>query len=54
MYLGDVNNNNALKTSRRDLAYVVSSQLDGGTTVSGTLLIAGNVGIRIFATGGKH
>lgn len=41
-----------VKTSRRDLAYVVSHNLSGGTTVAGTLAVANLVGIRIFATGG--
>lgn len=41
-----------LKTSRRDLAYVLSKGLNGGTTVSATTLIANSVGIDIFATGG--
>lgn len=42
----------AIKTSRRDLAYIVSKGGCGGTTVAGTLIIANTVGIRIFATGG--
>ncbi|XP_053679951.1 pseudouridine-5'-phosphate glycosidase [Anopheles nili] len=41
-----------LKTSRRDMAYVIAMGLNGGTTVAGTLLVASAVGIRIFATGG--
>lgn len=41
-----------IKTSRRDLAYVLSKNLIGGTTVAGTLIIANLVGINIFATGG--
>ncbi|XP_055602644.1 pseudouridine-5'-phosphate glycosidase-like [Uranotaenia lowii] len=41
-----------IKTSRRDMAYVLSQGLDGGTTVAGTLMVAGMVGIRVFATGG--
>lgn len=51
--LGDVKASRAVKTSRRDLAYVVANQLNGGTTVSGTLIIANLAGILIFATGGK-
>ncbi|XP_065079680.1 pseudouridine-5'-phosphate glycosidase-like [Ochlerotatus camptorhynchus] len=42
----------SIKTSRRDLSYVVSRKLSGGTTVAGTLVVANLVGIRIFATGG--
>ncbi|GAB0092343.1 pseudouridine-metabolizing bifunctional protein C1861.05 [Sergentomyia squamirostris] len=42
----------AIKTSRRDLAHIVSTGGCGGTTVAGTLIIANKVGIRVFATGG--
>ena len=42
----------AVKTSRRDLAAVVASGRTGATTVSGTMLVANMVGIRVFATGG--
>uniref|UniRef100_A0A1L8E1E1 Putative pseudouridine-5'-phosphate glycosidase n=1 Tax=Nyssomyia neivai TaxID=330878 RepID=A0A1L8E1E1_9DIPT len=42
----------AIKTSRRDLAHIVSTGGCGGTTVAGTLIIASTVGIRLFATGG--
>uniref|UniRef100_A0A182NFX0 Pseudouridine-5'-phosphate glycosidase n=1 Tax=Anopheles dirus TaxID=7168 RepID=A0A182NFX0_9DIPT len=42
----------AVKTSRRDMAYVLATGRNGGTTVAGTLLVADAVGIRIFATGG--
>lgn len=41
-----------VKVSRRDMAYVLSKKLNGGTTVAGTLIIANMVGINIFATGG--
>jgi pseudouridine-5'-phosphate glycosidase len=41
-----------IKTSRRDLAYVLSKKLNGGTTVAGTLICAQLCGIDIFATGG--
>jgi pseudouridine-5'-phosphate glycosidase len=41
-----------LKVSRRDLAFVVSQGLDGGTTVAATMICARLAGIRIFATGG--
>ncbi|XP_037924318.1 pseudouridine-5'-phosphate glycosidase [Hermetia illucens] len=40
------------KCSRRDLGYVLSKKLSGGTTVAGTSIIANMVGIRVFATGG--
>lgn len=41
-----------VKTSRRDLAYVISNGLSGGTTVSGTIIVANSIGIDVFATGG--
>lgn len=41
-----------IKLSRRDLAYAVSQNKSGGTTVAGTMSIAHKVGINIFATGG--
>ncbi|XP_062611598.1 uncharacterized protein LOC134273423 isoform X1 [Saccostrea cucullata] len=42
----------AVKTSRRDFPGVISSKLNGGTTVSGTMVVANMVGIQIFVTGG--
>ncbi|XP_044267853.1 uncharacterized protein LOC123013422 [Tribolium madens] len=50
--LGDITISQPIKTSRRDLCYVVSTGRNGGTTVSGTLLVASKIGIPIFATGG--
>lgn len=41
-----------IKVSRRDMAYVVSKKMNGGTTVAGTLIVASMVGINVFATGG--
>lgn len=41
-----------VKTSRRDMAYVISKGWNGGTTVAGTLIAADLVGIKVFATGG--
>lgn len=41
-----------VKTSRRDLALVLSRRWNGGTTVAGTLIVADMVGIPVFATGG--
>ena len=43
---------NIIKTSRRDLAYVLSRKMNGGTTVAGTLICADLCGIKLFATGG--
>ncbi|KAI8918582.1 Indigoidine synthase A like protein-domain-containing protein [Powellomyces hirtus] len=42
----------AKKTSRRDLALVVSQKKVGATTVSGTMVIAHKAGIKVFVTGG--
>ncbi|XP_007252903.3 uncharacterized protein zgc:136858 [Astyanax mexicanus] len=42
----------ALKVSRRDLPYVISKGLSGGTTVSGTMIAAHRAGIHVFVTGG--
>ncbi|RXG70782.1 Pseudouridine-5'-phosphate glycosidase [Armadillidium vulgare] len=43
---------NCIKISRRDLSYAMAKKLHGGTTVSGTMIIAHMVGIPIFVTGG--
>ncbi|MBB5205834.1 pseudouridine-5'-phosphate glycosidase [Inhella inkyongensis] len=42
----------ALKLSRRDIAYCVSRRLLGATTVASTMLCAAAAGIRVFVTGG--
>ncbi|MCE6114261.1 pseudouridine-5'-phosphate glycosidase [Mycoplasmopsis agalactiae] len=42
----------AIKTSKRDFGYVLANKKNGGTTVSGTVLVAQKVGIPVFATGG--
>ncbi len=41
-----------IKTSRRDIPYLVSKKLNGATTVASTMIIAQMAGIKIFATGG--
>jgi len=41
-----------LKVSRRDIAYVLAAKRKGATTVCGTMLGAHLAGIRVFATGG--
>ncbi|SHH32379.1 pseudouridine-5'-phosphate glycosidase [Tepidibacter thalassicus] len=41
-----------LKTSRRDLPFIISKKLDGATTVASTMIIANLAGIKVFATGG--
>ncbi|KAI9926659.1 hypothetical protein ASPWEDRAFT_73052 [Aspergillus wentii DTO 134E9] len=48
---------NALKVSRRDLGYIcglgmAGKRLYGGTTISGTMVLAHLAGIKIFGTGG--
>ncbi|KAM9816166.1 uncharacterized protein zgc:136858 [Syngnathus typhle] len=42
----------SVKVSRRDLPYVVSQGLTGGTTVSATMIAAQRAGIPVFVTGG--
>ena len=41
-----------IKTSRRDLPFVVARNEDGATTVAATMIIAAMAGIPVFATGG--
>ena len=41
-----------IKTSRRDIPYVLSHKLTGATTVAATMIAAELVGIKVFATGG--
>jgi len=41
-----------IKTSRRDIPFIVSGKKDGATTVASTMIVAGMAGIPIFATGG--
>ncbi|XP_010220164.1 PREDICTED: pseudouridine-metabolizing bifunctional protein C1861.05-like [Tinamus guttatus] len=43
---------NVVKVSRRDLPYILSQGLSGGTTVSGTMIAAHKAGIPLFVTGG--
>ncbi|CAL1271605.1 unnamed protein product [Larinioides sclopetarius] len=45
-------NRDVLKVSRRDLPYVISQHLSGGTTVAATMALAYRSGISVFATGG--
>ncbi|KAM9377238.1 uncharacterized protein KZ484_009591 [Pholidichthys leucotaenia] len=42
----------SMKVSRRDLPYVISQGLSGGTTVSATMIAAHRAGIPVFVTGG--
>src|SRR5690606_7009093 len=39
-----------VKTSRRDLPFVIAQGLDGATTVAGTMILAAAAGIRVFVT----
>ncbi len=41
-----------LKLSRRDLAVAIATGRDGATTVAGTMALAHQAGIEVFATGG--
>ncbi|XP_054049398.1 uncharacterized protein LOC128906325 isoform X1 [Rissa tridactyla] len=43
---------NVVKVSRRDLPFVLSQGLSGGTTVSATMIAAHKAGIPVFVTGG--
>lgn len=52
--LSDVKTTKSIKTAKRDLIYVTSQRLNGGTTVSATIAIANKVGIPIFVTGGNY
>lgn len=41
-----------IKTSRRDIPFVLAKGLDGATTVASTMIFAYLAGIKVFATGG--
>ena len=41
-----------IKTSRRDIPFVVASGTMGATTVAATMILAAQAGIHVFATGG--
>ena len=41
-----------VKASRRDIPYLISTKVDGATTVASTMIGAEMAGIKIFATGG--
>ncbi len=41
-----------VKTSRRDIPFILARGISGATTVASTMIIAEMAGIRIFATGG--
>ena len=50
-YLGQAGSE-AVKVSRRDLAFALAQKVVGGTTVAATMMLAHAAGIRVFATGG--
>jgi pseudouridylate synthase len=43
---------NVIKSSRRDIPFIIAKHLDGATTVASTMIIAALAGIKVFATGG--
>lgn len=43
---------NVVKTSRRDIPFIIANSLNGATTVASTMIIAALAGIKVFATGG--
>jgi pseudouridine-5'-phosphate glycosidase len=49
-YLGKAKN--VIKTSRRDIPFIIAKKSDGATTVASTMIIAAIAGIKVFATGG--
>ena len=50
-YLGKAGQK-VVKTSRRDIPFIIAQKLDGATTVASTMIIANIAGIKVFATGG--
>lgn len=40
------------KVSRRDIAHTMAHKLNGGTTISSTMILAEKAGVKVFATGG--
>ena len=49
-YLGKAKD--VVKTSRRDIPFIVAKKLDGATTVASTMILAALAGVKVFATGG--
>lgn len=43
---------NVVKTSRRDIPFIIANSLNGATTVASTMIIAALADIKVFATGG--
>ena len=51
-YLGKLAGTAVRKCSRRDIPLAIGNKEDGATTVAGTMILAHQAGIRLFATGG--
>ena len=51
-YLGKLAGTAVRKCSRRDIPLALGNKENGATTVAGTMILAHQVGIRLFATGG--
>lgn len=49
-YLGKAKD--VIKTSRRDIPFIVAKGVDGATTVASTMILAALAGVKVFATGG--
>lgn len=43
---------NIIKTSRRDVPFIIANKANGATTVATTMIIAALAGVKVFATGG--
>ncbi|EPY6472705.1 pseudouridine-5'-phosphate glycosidase [Clostridium sporogenes] len=50
-YLGK-KGTDVVKTSRRDIPFILAKKLDGATTVASTMIVANLAGIKVFGTGG--
>lgn len=49
-YLGK--GKDVIKTSRRDIPFIIAKGADGATTVASTMIIAALAGVKVFVTGG--
>ncbi|TQI68008.1 pseudouridine-5'-phosphate glycosidase [Clostridium sp. KNHs216] len=43
---------NVIKTSRRDIPFIIAKKADGAATVATTMILAALAGIKVFVTGG--
>ncbi|MBU3144153.1 pseudouridine-5'-phosphate glycosidase [Clostridium sp. CF012] len=46
------NGENIIKTSRRDIPFIIANKANGASTVATTMIIAALAGVKVFATGG--